>query len=63
MKYINYILILLGAFIAMYAKAGADQNQALLVVGIVMLMLGIYRVSKTIPSKNDETNNNEPQNK
>lgn len=59
MKYINYILILLGAFIAMYAKAGAEQNQALLVIGIVMLMLGIYRVSKTIPSKNDESNNKE----
>ena len=54
MKYINYILILVGAFIAMYAKAGADQNQALLVIGIVLLMLGVYRVSKTIPSKNKE---------
>ena len=54
MKYINYILILVGAFIAMYAKAGADQNQALLVIGIVMLMLGVYRVSRTIPSKNKE---------
>ncbi|MEP1489401.1 MAG: hypothetical protein ABJK28_13340 [Algibacter sp.] len=54
MKYINYILILVGAFIAMYAKAGADQNQALLVIGIVMLMLGVYRVSRMIPSKNKE---------
>lgn len=54
MKYINYILILLGAFVAMYAKAGADQNQALLVIGIVMLMLGVYRVSRKIPSKNRE---------
>lgn len=53
MKYINYILIAIGAFVAMYAKAGAHQNQALLVVGIVMLMAGIYRVSKTIPSKNN----------
>ncbi len=56
MKYLNYILILVGAFIAMYAKAGADQNQALLVIGIVMLMLGVYRVSRTIPSKNSEHN-------
>lgn len=54
MKYINYILIAIGAFIAMYAKAGANQNQVLLVIGIVMLMAGIYRVSKTIPSKNKE---------
>lgn len=54
MKYINYILIAIGAFIAMYAKAGANQNQVLLVIGIVMLMAGIYRVSKTIPSKSKE---------
>lgn len=53
MKYLNYILILIGAGIAMYAKAGADQNQALLIVGIVMLMLGVYRVSRTVPSKNN----------
>ena len=53
MKYLNYILILIGAGIAMYAKAGADQNQALLVIGIVMLMLGVYRVSRTVPSKRE----------
>lgn len=53
MKYVNYILIVIGAFIAMYAKVGSNQNQAILVVGIVMLMAGIYRVSKTIPSKNN----------
>ncbi len=54
MKYLNYILIIIGAFVAMYAKTGADQNQYLLIVGIVMLMIGIYRISKTIPSR---TNN------
>lgn len=56
MKYINYILILFGATVAMYAKAGANQSQELLVVGIVMLMLGIYRVSKQVPSKNNNDN-------
>ncbi|WP_044632143.1 hypothetical protein [Neotamlana sedimentorum] len=51
MKYLNYILIIIGAVIAMYAKAGANQNQIILIVGIVLLMVGAYRVSRTISSK------------
>ena len=62
MKYINYILILLGTFVAMYAKADEGQNQFLLISGITILMLGVYRVSRTIPSKNsvedDDVENN-----
>lgn len=54
MKYLNYILIIVGAFIAMYAKNDEDQNQYLLIVGIVLLMIGIYRISKTIPSRHDD---------
>ena len=54
MKYLNYILIVFGALVAMYAKVDAKQNQYLLIVGIVFLMMGIYRVSKTISSKQDE---------
>lgn len=57
MKYFNYLLILVGAVIAMYAKAGEQQNQLILMAGIVVLMIGIYRISKTIPSKRD--NNHE----
>lgn len=58
MKYINYILIIFGAFVALYAKTGTEQNLFILIAGIVMLMLGIYRISKTIPSKyNDEEKN------
>lgn len=53
MKYLNYVFIIIGAFVAMYAKKVADQNQYLLIAGIVMLMIGIYRISKTIPSRND----------
>ena len=60
MKYFNYILIIVGAFVAMYAKVGASQNQYLLIGGIVLLMIGIYRVSKTISSRiNDDTDNPE----
>lgn len=57
MKYINYILIILGVSIVLYAKTVTEQNLFILIAGIVMLMIGIYRISKTIPSKfNDEEN-------
>lgn len=57
---INYVLIILGAFIAIYAKAVSNQNQFILIAGIVVLMIGVYRISKHIPSKSykdNETNN------
>lgn len=57
MKYLNYFLILLGAIVAIYAKADEHQNQTILIIGIVILMIGIYRISKSIPSKNSEDEN------
>ena len=57
MKYLNYIFIVLGAIVAIYAKTGTEQNQYILIGGIVLLMVGIYRISKSIPSKNDEDDN------
>lgn len=66
MPYLNYILILIGAIVAIYAKTGTEQNQTILIAGIVLLMLGVYRVSKSVPSKeegsnftNDENNTND----
>jgi general stress protein CsbA len=56
MKYLNYILILLGSIVAIYAKSGTNQNEYILIGGIVVLMIGIYRISKTIPSKKDDDN-------
>lgn len=53
MKYLNYILILIGAIVAIYSKAGEQQNQYVLITGIVLLMIGVYRISKTISSKKD----------
>ena len=53
MKYLNYLLIIIGAVVAIYSKAEAEQNQYVLIGGIVLLMIGIYRISRTIPSKND----------
>lgn len=54
MKYLNYVLILVGAIVAAYSKAGAEQNQYVLIAGIIILMIGVYRVSRTIPSKKDK---------
>ena len=62
MKYLNYILIIVGAFIAMYAKTGTDQNQFVLISGVVVLMIGIYRISRKIPSKYDDEDFDNPEN-
>lgn len=62
MKNFNYLLIIIGAAVAIYSKAGSEQNQYILIGGIIILMLGIYRISRTIPSKHnddDEQNTNE----
>lgn len=59
MKNFNYLLIIIGAAVAMYSKVGTEQSQFVLIGGIVILVLGIYRISKNIPSKHqkDEDNN------
>jgi hypothetical protein len=59
MKYLNYVLILIGAIVAIYAKTGTEQNEYVLIGGIAVLMIGIYRISKSIPSKNDDDNKNQ----
>jgi len=51
---ISYSLIIIGGIIAIYAQARAEQNQYILIAGVVILMLGIYSVSRNIPSKRDE---------
>lgn len=53
MKYLNYILIILGAIVAIYAKSETKQNEYILIGGIVILMIGVYRISRGIPSKQD----------
>ena len=53
MKYFNYILIILGAIVAIYANSETEQNEYILMGGIIILMTGIYRTSRRIPSKHD----------
>jgi len=50
-RYLNYCFILIGAGIAFYAESGEDQNTYVLISGIVILMIGIYRISKNIGDK------------
>lgn len=55
-RVINILLIFVGGFIAFYAEAGTNQNQYVLVAGIFILMMGVYRISRNIPSKQDREN-------
>lgn len=50
-KLINVLCIVAGGLVAIYAQAEAQQNTYLLIGGIVLLMFGIYRTSRNIPSK------------
>ena len=50
---INFISIVAGGIVAIYAQAQEKQNMYLLMGGIVLLMFGIYRTSRNIPSKYD----------
>ncbi|HEX9826710.1 MAG TPA: hypothetical protein VGA80_08935 [Flavobacteriaceae bacterium] len=52
-KTISYIFIAIGAVVALYAQNQEEQNQMLLIGGIMLLMIGIYRISRHIPSKKD----------
>jgi uncharacterized membrane protein HdeD (DUF308 family) len=51
MKYLNYVMIIIGVIVAFYANNSKEQNVYILILGIILLMAGIYRVSSTIPSK------------
>ena len=59
-RYINLILIIIGGGIAIYAEAGEQQNVYILIGGLLILMIGLYRISKQIPDKKpfDEIDNN-----
>ncbi|MEO8772928.1 MAG: hypothetical protein ABI263_08415 [Gelidibacter sp.] len=62
-RIINLLLIIVGGFVAIYAKAGVDQNQYVLIGGIMILMTGVYRISKRIPSKNDQESSSDSEHK
>jgi len=47
-RVINIVFILVGGAIALYANPEEDQNEYLLIFGVVILMIGLYRLSKGI---------------
>lgn len=60
---INYICIVAGGLVALYAQAEEKQNTYLLIGGLMLLMFGIYRTARHIPSKyENQHTEEEPQN-
>ena len=53
-RIVNLLAIIIGGAIAFYAQAEEKQDTYLLIAGIVLLMFGIYRTSRNIPSKFDK---------
>lgn len=63
MKYLNYLLIIVGVVTAMYSNTSDSQHQYGVITGMVLIVIGVYRISKRIPSRRafdneDETKNN-----
>jgi len=52
-RIINFVLILVGASIAFYAQSQDDKGNYILISGIVLLMMGLYRLSRNISSKTE----------
>ena len=50
----KYILIILGIAVALSRYWFAQYDQLLLIVGVSLLMIGIYMISRSIPPKNEE---------
>jgi len=50
-RLLNLICIISGGVIAIYAQAEEQQNTYVLIGGIVLLMFGVYRISRNVPSK------------
>ena len=55
-KTFNFVLILVGGIIALYANAEEQQELYILLIGIMILMFGLYRLSRGISSRKVESN-------
>ncbi|WP_353778413.1 hypothetical protein [Winogradskyella sp. 3972H.M.0a.05] len=54
-RLLNIVLIVIGGLVALYAQAEAKQSPYILIIGIVFLMIGLYRISRNIPSKQNDS--------
>ena len=52
---LNFLMILVGGAVALYAESGEEQNIYILIGGIFLLMIGLYRLSRGIPSRNEQS--------
>ena len=50
----KYALMIVGVAVALSRYLFPKYDQALLIVGMSLLMIGIYRISRNLPSKEDE---------
>lgn len=49
-----YIYIILGVLVASFRFLFEEYQQILLIVGMMLLMIGIYSISKSLPPKREE---------
>lgn len=57
---INTILIVIGGAIMIYTISEEDRNRYLQVLGLVIIMFGLYRATNFwVETKDDEDENNE----
>jgi hypothetical protein len=54
---LNFALILIGGIVALYAESDEEQSIYILLGGIMLLMIGLYRLSKGISSNNQSKDN------
>ncbi len=53
-KLITYVCIILGAGVAIVAQSQKTEKTYMLIVGIFLLLFGLMRLAKGIPSKNQD---------
>jgi glucose uptake protein GlcU len=52
-------MILGGGILALYEQSKNEANQYVIILGLVMLMVGVYLTSKRIPKNNDASDDHE----
>lgn len=52
-RIINIICIVIGGAVSIFANVDENENTYLLIGGIVLLMFGLYRISRNTPSRLD----------
>jgi len=59
---INTILIVIGGAILIYTIAGEDSNKYLQIIGLVIIMIGLYRATNFWAETKDDHEENQDEN-